>query len=54
MPLNMPLTNLVSQKNARRLINNRTKDFCLIFNISFILDRAQPKLDFTIKIVEIC
>ena len=40
----------VSQKNPRRLNNNRTK---AIFKISFILNKAQSNVDFEIKIVEI-
>ena len=31
----------------------RTKVFCLILRISFILDKAYANLDFEIKIVEI-
>ena len=41
-------------KRVLRLINNRTKGFCLIFKISFVLDKVCPKLDFEIKIVEVC
>ena len=40
-------------KKYRRLINNRTKVFCLIFRISSILNKTYPYLDFEIKIVEI-
>ena len=41
------------RKSARRLINNRTKAYCLIFKISFIWNKAQPNLDFDFKITEI-
>ena len=40
-------------KNHRRLINNRTKVFCLILRISFILHKTYFTLDFEINIVEI-
>ena len=41
-------------KKYQRLIKNRTKVFCLIFRISFNLDKTHPILDFGIKTVEIC
>ena len=37
-------------KKYRRLINNRTKVFCLILRISFILDKACLNLNFWIGI----
>ena len=40
-------------KKYRRLISNRTKVFCLIFRISFIVTVAYLNLDFEIKSVEI-
>ena len=40
-------------KRYRRLINNRTKVFGLIFRISFILHKSYPNLDFEIKIAKI-
>ena len=40
-------------KNIRRLINNRTKAYCLIVKISLILSKGQPDLDFDTKIIEI-
>ena len=43
----------VSQKTYRRLINNRTKAFCSIFQYFSILNKAHPKLDSETKIAEI-
>ena len=42
-------------EKARRLLNNGTKTYCLIYKISFILNKAQPEpnLDFGTKINEI-
>ena len=41
------------QKKFLRLINNRTKVFCLILRNFCIFNRTYPNLDFEIKIVEI-
>ena len=41
-------------KKYRCLINNKTTVFCLIFRISFILDKAYLYLDLEMKIVKIC
>ena len=43
----------VSQKKVLRLMNNKTKGFCSIFRISFVLNKIYPNLDFEIKIAEI-
>ena len=44
----------VSQKKYRRLITSRTKVFCSIFRIYYILYLAYFSLDFESKIIEIC
>ena len=44
----------VSHKKALPLMNSRTKGFCLIFRLSFVLDKVYPNLNFEIKIMEIC
>ena len=46
----LPVNYQVFQKRYQYLINNRTEVFCLIFRISFILNKAYPKLAFEIKI----
>ena len=43
----------MSQKTVLRLINNRTNAFCLIFKISFVLDRLDPNLGFDISVLKI-
>ena len=43
----------VFHKKARHLINNRTKAYFLIFEISFISNTARPSLDYDTKIIEI-
>ena len=48
----MIMTHRVSHRKVLRLIDNRTKAFCLIFNF-FVLDRLDPKVDFDISVFKI-